>query len=259
MGFSFSGSDIASIGSSVVGGLFGMAGAAKTAKAIREANEKNLAYQKEFAQNGIRWKVADAQAAGLHPLIGAGAQGQSFSPSFVGDTTAGDSLAQMGQNISRAVDATLTRKEREEQLQLAKAEKIHELMRQERHDQQQDALMRSEIDKNRAQANLYNSQALGQAGMVSRSSFLGQPRNPPMVDTIDLKNSSGRSYKGISPEASQAYENVEILGSNIPAVINWLSNGGIEDSLYNIYDGLSRLGSRVDRRLGAIWSEGYRR
>lgn len=48
----------------------------------KEMNEANLAAQKEFAQHGIRWKVEDAKAAGLHPLFGAGLTGASFSPSF---------------------------------------------------------------------------------------------------------------------------------------------------------------------------------
>lgn len=247
---------VASIGSSIVGGLFGMAGAAKTAKAIREANEKNLAYQKEFAQNGIRWKVQDAQAAGLHPLIGAGAQGQSFSPSFVGDTSAGDGLANMGQNISRAVDATLTRKEREEQLQIAKAEKIHELAMKERHDLAQEALMRSEADKNQAQADYYRFQG----ARISGSSFLGQPRNPsmPVSDVIDYVDPSGYQYKATNPEAAQRFEDVEILGSNIPAVLNWIANGGIEDSAVGLYHGFRRGISRLDRTLTPYWTKGYR-
>lgn len=45
-------------------------------------NEANLNAQREFAQHGIRWKVEDAKAAGLHPLFGAGLTGASFSPSF---------------------------------------------------------------------------------------------------------------------------------------------------------------------------------
>ena len=40
------------------------------------SNNANKQYemQKEFAQNGIRWKVADAKAAGIHPLAALGAQ-----------------------------------------------------------------------------------------------------------------------------------------------------------------------------------------
>lgn len=48
----------------------------------REMNEANIAAQREFAQHGIRWKVEDSKAAGLHPLFGAGLSGTTFSPSF---------------------------------------------------------------------------------------------------------------------------------------------------------------------------------
>lgn len=41
---------------------------------------QNIALQREFAQHGIRWKVADAKAAGIHPLYALGAQVPSYSP-----------------------------------------------------------------------------------------------------------------------------------------------------------------------------------
>lgn len=67
----------------------------------------NIAHQKEFAQNGIQWKVEDAKKAGLHPLFALGASTHSFSPVSAG-TTASDfsGLADAGQNIGRAIDAT---------------------------------------------------------------------------------------------------------------------------------------------------------
>lgn len=86
-------------GASLLGGIFGQSSASK-------ANKANLKAQKEFAQNGIRWKVADAQAAGLHPLAALGAQTTSFSPSFVGDNSFGTGVAAAGQDIGRAIDAT---------------------------------------------------------------------------------------------------------------------------------------------------------
>lgn len=71
--------------------------------------ELNYARQKEFAQMGIQWKVADAKAAGLHPLYGLGGSTATFSPtiSALGSRPverAPDYHA-MGQNISRAVEA----------------------------------------------------------------------------------------------------------------------------------------------------------
>lgn len=92
---------------SVVGGLLGNQAAA-------QASEHNYKAQKEFAQQGIRWRVADAKAAGLHPLAALGAQTPSYTPSaFVGDTSwMGDAASQLGQGIGRAAEAKMTAKER---------------------------------------------------------------------------------------------------------------------------------------------------
>lgn len=72
--------------------------------------------QKEFAQMGIRWKVADAQAAGIHPLFALGGQTASYTPvsnSIMPDTSMADAMAGMGQNIHRAIGQTRTAEEKE--------------------------------------------------------------------------------------------------------------------------------------------------
>lgn len=73
----------------------------------RQQSQENTAAQKEFAQNGIRWRVEDAKAAGIHPLYALGAQTSSFSPVSVGSN-----FAAAGQDISRSVDAARTAPER---------------------------------------------------------------------------------------------------------------------------------------------------
>lgn len=80
-----------------------------------EANQLNYDMQKEFAQMGIRWRVDDAKAAGLHPLAALGASGSGASPSFQingPDYSRGNIAREMGQNISRAVQSTMTADER---------------------------------------------------------------------------------------------------------------------------------------------------
>lgn len=72
--------------------------------------ERNIALQREFAQNGIRWKVADAKAAGIHPLYALGANTQSFSP--VSFDSGASNAAAMGQDISRVVQAMYTKNEK---------------------------------------------------------------------------------------------------------------------------------------------------
>lgn len=92
-------------GAELAGGFLG-------SHATREANRKNAELQREFAQNGIRWRVADAKAAGIHPLYALGANVVNASPSYVGDTSLPSALSGMGQNVSRAIHATRTRNER---------------------------------------------------------------------------------------------------------------------------------------------------
>lgn len=85
-------------GASLLGGLFGQSSQQKIA-------EQNIKLQKQFAQEGIQWKVADAKKAGVHPLYALGAQTASFSPVAVGSPLGG-AIADMGQNIGRAVEAS---------------------------------------------------------------------------------------------------------------------------------------------------------
>lgn len=102
-------------GANIVGGLLNRK-SAQEANAINQANaDRNAAMQAEFAQQGIRWKVADAKAAGIHPLYALGAQTTSFSPVSVGataDTSMGTALGNAGQDISRAINTTRTTPEK---------------------------------------------------------------------------------------------------------------------------------------------------
>ena len=112
-------SSIASIAAPVIGGLIG-------GKNQKDSNAQNAAYQKEFAQHGIRWKVEDAKAAGLHPLAALGSSTATFSPSFKSDN--------MGQDISRAINAVGTAADRWTQkkadnLALEKASLENDLLR----------------------------------------------------------------------------------------------------------------------------------
>lgn len=127
-----------SAASNLLGGLFGRSSASEQRRAQEQANAANLAWaesqqsrneqlQREFAQNGIRWKAADAKAAGLHPLFAMGASTQGFAPIAIGagqqaaaeSDWLGPTIRNMGQDLSRAVAAQATQQEREaQQLQL---------------------------------------------------------------------------------------------------------------------------------------------
>lgn len=75
-------------------------------QAAKETNAANLASQKEFAQSGIQWRVADAKAAGIHPLYALGAQTPTYTPTTIVGDNMGRALADSGQDISRAVNST---------------------------------------------------------------------------------------------------------------------------------------------------------
>lgn len=102
--------------SSLIGGLLGRSGAQRQNEIAQQTADRNIALQREFAQNGIRWKVDDAKAAGIHPLYALGASTSSFAPVSVGSVNENAPLADMsrnlGQDLSRAVNATRTAPER---------------------------------------------------------------------------------------------------------------------------------------------------
>lgn len=111
-------------GSNLVGGLLNN-------RAIRRANSANTAMSKEFAQNGIRWRVEDAKAAGLHPLYALGAP--TMSPAFgvQAETGTGSALMNMGQDVSRAMRAGMDGRELQEDImreQLNNAKLQNELL-----------------------------------------------------------------------------------------------------------------------------------
>lgn len=102
-------------GSSLLGGVMNSNSTAKTNRLQMIQAAQQTEAQREFAQQGIRWKVADAKAAGIHPLAALGAQTQSYSPVSVGltpDHSMGNAVASMGQDLGRAISSTRTEKER---------------------------------------------------------------------------------------------------------------------------------------------------
>lgn len=121
---------------SIAGGLINKGASDNQTAAQMAMGEQNLAMQKRFAEEGIRWRVADAKAAGIHPLYALGAQLPSYSPTtFIpGDVSGlGNGIAAAGQDIGRAVDATRTSEERTtarlDALSVERAELQNELLR----------------------------------------------------------------------------------------------------------------------------------
>lgn len=107
-------------GAAIVGDAIG---ADASRDAVREANaanreiaERNLFWQQQFAQHGVRWRTEDALRAGIHPLVAMGASVPQFSPSgetVFADSSRGDFARSTGQNLSRAFAATMTAEEKQ--------------------------------------------------------------------------------------------------------------------------------------------------
>lgn len=110
------GGNLLSAGTSIIGGLLDSGSA-------RDVGSQNADLQREFAQNGITWKVEDAKRAGIHPLYALGAQTLGASPSYVSSNSMGSALAEAGQNLSRSIHAKSTSADRlAERLAMAQIE-----------------------------------------------------------------------------------------------------------------------------------------
>lgn len=110
-------------GSSILGGLTSSWLGAKYDKKAQErehaynleAERRNAELQREFAKMGIRWRVEDAKAAGLHPLAALGMSPVSAQPVAVGASPdwRRNFGERMGQSVSRAVEVGMDAFERQ--------------------------------------------------------------------------------------------------------------------------------------------------
>lgn len=90
----------------ILGALGGIGGKLLDMDAAKDQQDMQV----KFAKKGIQWKVADATAAGLHPLAALGANTMSYSPIQVGGTA--ELMANMGQDVGRSIQATQNGTER---------------------------------------------------------------------------------------------------------------------------------------------------
>lgn len=86
----------------------------------QQINKENYDMQKEFAQNGIQWKVQDAQKAGIHPAVALGAQTYQATPSSVASDV-GSGVSGAFKHFGSAIDSFIDDKEEERNLQLESA------------------------------------------------------------------------------------------------------------------------------------------
>lgn len=95
-----------------LGPVLAAAGGVLSGQNQRKSMHEQMDAQREFAQMGIRWRVEDAKAAGVHPLYALGASTATYSPVSVGDTGIGSALQGLGQDVSSAYARQQTEAER---------------------------------------------------------------------------------------------------------------------------------------------------
>lgn len=158
-------------GSSLLGGALSRGNNTAARYDANKWNRRQMAFAKDFARMGVRWKVEDAKKAGLHPLyaLGGNLSPGGMSPAYVGGGESSDpmgsALANAGQDISRAVLAQATPEEKAmAHLQMLK--------------------LKSEIQGNEAQSNYWNAQA---AKLRQTTPTPGVPLMPPAVGLVAPK------------------------------------------------------------------------
>lgn len=72
--------------------------------------QANQSFQKEFAQHGISWKVADAKRAGLHPLAALGSSTMSYNPVHIGQRR-GPGYSEIGDSVLTGLAVQKARQE----------------------------------------------------------------------------------------------------------------------------------------------------
>lgn len=113
-----------------LGGLGSIIGSGINAGVQDKINKENMKMQKEFAQNGIQWRVQDAQKAGIHPAVALGAQTYQATPSSVAPDV-GSGVAGAFKHFGSAIDSFIDDKEEERQLALESAKLDNALKAQE--------------------------------------------------------------------------------------------------------------------------------
>lgn len=134
-------------------------GIGQSNKANREAareRERDRKLQLDTLQNQIQWRMADAQKAGVHPVAALGMSPSGYVPVGSAGTEALD-FAGLGQDISRAIHAGQTERERRAaagraSIEATQAQEVH-LLSVERMGLENE-LLRSQIGR-------YNSAQLG--------------------------------------------------------------------------------------------------
>lgn len=185
-----------------------LSGAGKIADTVlaQDNARKNRNLQREFAQSGIQWKVADAKAAGVHPLYALGASTHSFSP-----VSAGSDLGGAGESVGRAIHSTMAPDERG-------ASKVMERLAVERATLQNDQLKLDIMaSRNKLLSQAGTGKPIPSAGPVGMESSVDA--NPRLF----LGDGEVRMHPGYSPTQSveNAYGDISSVYGVMKAAKDW--------------------------------------
>lgn len=181
---------------SIAGGLLGR-------HTQSEEAEDQRTLQRDFAQQGIQWRVADAKAAGLHPLFALGGNIPQPAGIAIGEDPLARSLSDMGQDMTRAARAPSGPQREAQELQLA--------------------LLRSQIGETDARRELALSQAArNRQGDAASAPVISSPRSVmmpparPMMPGVEPRSESDiiRLF-GAEPGQLGLTDSVEVSASPV--------------------------------------------
>lgn len=185
------------------------------AEGLSRDDQRFLAHQqwtlsRDQFERGIQTRVADAMAAGIHPLAALGVMPASGNPIAIGEgrprSSLGDRLNAMGQNVSRAISAYQTPEQR--------------------------AMFQAQLDNERAQGDLIRAQT---AESLARAA--NQPGSPPPAPGsmtnpqpkfVAWRNQDGSIEMAPSPEwaASNMSSPFSMYANDIKRIFTSQSTGG---------------------------------
>lgn len=144
---------------SVISAGASLFGASKTNKANNANAAADRQLQLDAAQKGIQWKVADAKAAGVHPIYALGAAPFNMSPTSIGQA---DGWSAAGQDLGRAAGALMSERERRAEVGRMAADRAERARRE-------GILFNQQVDRN----------SLENDFLRSRIAMLNAPGTPP--------------------------------------------------------------------------------
>lgn len=166
---------LATLGGALIGGASSIAGGVLSGSRNQKLSKDFLDWQKTLAQSGIRMRVADAKAAGLHPLFALGAAPQSSAPAVIGDTL-GTGISEAGQHVGGAVSRLPGRSEKKERglrMQLLESQIAETDARKN--------LLDSEAARNKQAVVNQATGAATQLGVMQEGEVPFQPTQPPAM------------------------------------------------------------------------------